>query len=264
MNVKEKCKRIWEGYKLYASTAYVSRKGFELVGMTELTDDRVPMNADEIFRRRGESGLEHQAKTAWLSVAFNENFPHYFADRWSSSNYSWFTTYSSAYLAIVVALNHDIGEVSTGDIPDNGNPLHDTKDAIEHEVFEKMVSNVCNRNKDEIMAVFDEFQDKNSLIGKAIYALDKIEAVLNLLFLEQYNHYGAMGIGPFVTEQDKRYMRMTHSSNATDCWAAHVKELLLDYPRNIMEPVFSLLQVAVEDVRGEMFEWWDQDPLGKV
>lgn len=124
---EEAYKRIWDGYRLYAGTAYVSRKGFELVGLTK--DTEMPLPVAETFVRRGESAMEHQAKTAWLAMAFNDNFPLFFSDMDSA--------YSLAYLMMTVGLCHDVGEVAIGDIPDDGNPLHDKKDAAEREVFKK-------------------------------------------------------------------------------------------------------------------------------
>lgn len=251
MSQKEEAyKRIWEGYKLYAGTAYVSRKGFELVGLTK--DTETPLPVVEAFERRGESTMEHQAKTAWLAMAFNDNFPSFFSDLNSA--------YSLAYLMMTVGLCHDVGEVVIGDIPDDGNALHDTKDAAEREVFERLMA-ACPGNGKFFTKAFSEFQDKNVLRGKALYALDKVEAVLTLLFLEQYEHYGVMDKKPFVTESDRHFMRVTRTSCTTDCWAAHVKSLIQDFPETITGPVFGLLKVAVEDVRGEMFDWWDRDVL---
>lgn len=40
-----------------------------------------------------------------------------------------------------------------------------------------------------------------------------------------------------------------------------MKSLIQDFPETITGPVFGLLKVAVEDVRGEMFDWWDRDVL---
>ncbi len=260
MNIREKCERIWEGYKLYASTAYVPRRGFELVGLTE-TIDNASVPVDEIFECRGESGLEHQAKTTWLAFAFSENFPDFFDSEFirqpsKARNYYLF------YLVSAVVLNHDVGEVLTGDIPDNGNPMHYTKDATEREVFGNTVNQAFGYNCYPMEAMFKQFQDKRTHLGKAMYALDKIEAVLTLLFLESYGHCGVQG-DIEKTEQDAYYMNVTRSDNPTDCWAAHVKELIMGYPEEIIEPTFELLRVAVLDVRGEMFEWWDRVSQGK-
>ena len=252
MSLREKCERIWESYKLFASTAFVARKGFELVGLTRGTD--LPLPVVETFERRGESGLEHQAKVAWLAVAFAENFPMFFGEMPLGPSYELF------YKMIVVELCHDVGEVATGDIPDDGNALHGTKDEREREVVASLMQ-VFRHNDKCLTEMFQEFQNKNTRAGQALYALDKIEAVLTLIFLEQYEHYGAMNEKPSVTEQDRHFMKLTHTSCATDCWAAHVKAPIQDYSEEIVGPVFELLRVAVEDVRGGMFEWWDDEIL---
>lgn len=250
MNLRKVCEQIWDGYKLFASTAYVSRKGFELVGMTKETGMPVPVA--ETFERRGESGLEHQAKVAWLAVAFAENFPMFFGELFLSSVYELF------YEMLIVELCHDVGEVAVGDIPDDGNALHDTKDEAEREVFNSLM-HVFSRSDVRLAKMFLEFQNRNTPVGQALYALDKVEAVLTLLFLEQFDHYGVMDKKPLVTDSDRHFMRLAHTSCTTDCWAAHTKALIQGYPKEVTEPVLELLRVAVEDVRGEMFEWWDDE-----
>ena len=247
MNIKEACERIWEGYKLYVSTAFVMRKGVELVGLTNETE--VPLPVAETFERRGESGMEHQAKMAWLCMAFVENFPDFFAESMTKDELS--------YMLLAVSLCHDVGEVATGDIPDDGNALHGTKNEAEREVFRRLMGS-CSRNGERMLEIFRQFQDKDTFLGQAVHALDKLETVLNLLFLEQFEHYGVMNKKPFVTESDRHFIHVTHTVCTTDCWAAHTKALIQDYPNEITEPVFGLLEVAVRDVRGEMFEWWSE------
>lgn len=249
MKVYEACERIWEGYKLYAGTAFVMRKGVELVGLTARTE--AMLDVAETFERRGESIMEHQARTAWLYSALASNFPDGFSTHHMMLTDAWQT--------IAVAIGHDVGEIAIGDIPDDGNPLHDQKDAAELEMFEKLLCAYAPRDRGDLYMAFKNFQAKDSLRGKALHAVDKVEAVLHLLYLEFYDHYGVMDLKPFVTDSDRRFMRFAGSNCTTDCWAAHVKYMIRNYPENIRGPVLGLMDVAVRDVRGEAFEWWEKD-----
>lgn len=121
--------RIWRGYKTIAKTAYVLRSGFSLIGLTNPLDQSESVSG--MFRRRNESILEHSAKVVYLAIAMMSHFPGFFG-----SNKLEFEDYpSELWATITVALLHDVGEIATGDIPDDGNPLHDTKDEIEREFF---------------------------------------------------------------------------------------------------------------------------------
>lgn len=251
MDLRKVCERIWDGYKgIFARTAYVPRKGFESVGMTKETEALPPVV--KTFKRRGESGLEHQAKVAWLAAVFADNFPRFFGDSSLDPSCDLF------YSVFIVGLCHDVGEVTSGDVLDDGNALSGTKDETEREVFNSLM-HVFRHSDARLAKIFKEFQDKSTHAGKALHALDKIESILTLLFLEQFKHYGAMDNKPLMTDSDRHFVGATRTSCTTDCWAARVKSLTQGYPKEITEPVFELLRVAVEDVRGEMFEWWGDE-----
>lgn len=241
MNTTEKCKKIWSAYKIYAGAAFVSRRGYELTGMAAKMDFA---KKSDHFNWRGESGLEHQAKATWLATVFLANFPKYFGEG------------VSGQALMTVLLCHDVGETVVGDIPDDGNALHGTKDAKELEVFEEMAA-VYDFEKDMIVNLFKQFQTNQVRIGQAIYAIDKLEAVLTQIFLEKYGLVGYIDKKPDATDLDRHFMEVTGVNLASDCWAAHLKHQIYEFPDLIKDPVYTLIRVAVEDVRSENFGWWD-------
>ena len=228
------------------------RSGFPLIGLTN------PLNQSEsvsgMFRRRNESILEHSAKVVYLASAMMSHFPGFFG-----SNKLEFEDYpSELWVTITAALLHDVGEIATGDIPDDGNPLHDTKDEIEREFFNgQMAPAYSLEDYSLIRRMFTSFQNHDTPAGQALHCLDKIEAILMLLWLEQYEAYGEITAKPLPTEQDRGFMFLTGTPCATDCWAAHTKTLIDDYPSRITNHIYALLRAAVLDVRGEWFGWWD-------
>lgn len=259
------CTRIWEGYKIYALTAMVQRNGFHLVGVADNLSDILsgPSNADglqvaDMFALRGESVLEHQAKVAWLAAAFHSNFTGYFFDNtdgpMSARNFNYL-------IPVVVGLCHDVGELATGDVPDDGNPEHGTKDATEFETYLTMLESFMGDDWYEFRKVYREFQTKSSALGQAIYALDKVEAVLTNLLLESYGKCGSLEAKPTITGSDKYYMEQTGSDKPADCWGAHMCSLIREFPNHILKPITELLRVAFCDVRGEVPDWLTKDIL---
>lgn len=249
---EEPCKRIWEGYKSYASGCGTMRKGFEVAGQACLTDDKA---CDiERFLSRGESILEHQAKVAWLCSIIVSNFPFifYLMDPQLSAD---------AWYLMTVALTHDVGESEIGDIPDDGRVEHGHKDSLERDFYEKFAKAYNPFHQKRLLELFKQFQDKNSLYGQLLYSLDKTEFVLMALLLEKNWNYGCLKLKNPPTSQDEYFMRVTGTSVASDCWAAHTKTLLLPLPSVIQEPILTLIDVAVRDVRGKPFKWWNDTIL---
>lgn len=241
---KELCSDIWSGYKRFAESGFVLRSGYSLTGMT-----KVPTNLGiaEEFEWRGESVLEHQAKVAWLVKAFQANFPRYFfiddTDR-----------------LITVGLTHDTGETVVGDIADNGNPRHGTKDAEEFKAVKSLYDESYGYESGKIATVFKQFQDKRTHDGWALYALDKIEAILMQILLESHGVKGSIKGKTYETELDKYFARITGTDSPTDIWAARMKYSLRNCNEpTIIEPIFGLIEVAITDVRGDKgYDWWDK------
>lgn len=245
-------KRIWEAYQLYAKTATVRRKGFELCGMTFPTANET-LDFGESFAVRGESDLEHQAKVAWLTLTFMGCS--------MNGHPIWPKGYVGTWAIIAVALCHDVGEVEIGDIPDDGNALHDAKDEVERKVFNEMAEIYPYSKREALRGVFGCFQNKEYDFGKMLFALDKLESVLMQLLCEKHGCPGMVTARVNPTELDKYFMRVTGSEKSSDCWAAHMCSSIRDFPEWIKEPVLGLLDAAVRDVRGEPFVWWNKDIL---
>ena len=246
--------RIWRGYKIISHGAFVLRSGFPLMGLASMPDESE--SVPDIFYRRDESILEHSAKVAYLVSAFVSHFPGFFG----SDKLEFDDCASELWTVITAALLHDVGELVIGDIPDDGNPMHNSKkDESEQEFFNHQMAPAYSLDDFiSIRRMFVKFQEHSSTSGQALYCLDKIEAILTLLWLEQYEAYGQITSKPHPTKQDLDFMFLTGTPCATDCWAAHVKLLLKDIPTRITQHIYELLHVAVIDVRGEWFEWWDK------
>lgn len=243
---------IWQGYKIFASASFVERSGHQLVGLAD------PVEAGEsnvaMFRRRGESVLEHCAKTAYLLLALLSHFPGLF----DSENVLGGKIPADTWMLVTTMLTHDIGELATGDIPDDGNAAHDTKDEIERRFYCKEMAPMFSWNDSVYLREsYIDFQERKTFVGQLLYCLDKLEAILGLLLLEEQEARGFIDNKPFPTMQDEHYRFLTGTPNAIDCWAAHTKDRVKDFPAKATRHIFGILRAAVMDVRGEWFAWWD-------
>lgn len=245
---KKEAAGIWEGYKLFAKTCGVLRSGFELVGIAPPSDGRV-LEVAEAMAIRGESVLEHQAKVAWLALAMDSldtNGRFFFLHK---------TYAQAAWLDFVVALCHDVGETAIGDIPDDGREAHGGKAVVERHVFGEMSHCFSAFDAKQTQGAFVSFQTLGSQNGRAVYALDKLEAVLTLLLCEQGDNVGRITNKPSLTEADRYYMEVAKAEEAADCWGAHLCADIRDFPNIIKEPVLAILGAAFQDVRGKLPLW---------
>lgn len=254
------CQRIWKGYKAYAGGAGVIRKGWESTGVTQKSENlKYPLKPEEfaaIFYRRSESTLEHQAKTAWLDSVYASNFPDFFGAEVACN------LPAHIWQSIVMLLCHDVGESETGDILDDGSAKHDngTKDEIELIVFKDFVSAYSFIDRRELITLFKAFQKKDSYSGQAFFALDKLEAILTHMLLESCGLYGRISAKQNPSERDLKSVEITGSDLAADNWGFQAVSQFTDYPESIKKPIFTLLNVAACDVRGEEFSWLPTTP----
>lgn len=217
------------------------------MGAANITNDALDLNST--FMRRSDSALEHQAKTAWLASVFLSNFPEFFGKNITCE------TSPEVWVYLTTALCHDVGESKIGDIPDDGNPLHDTKDAAELEMFQEFIYAYSFFDRGRLLRMFRTFQEKDSHPGKALFVLDKTDAVLTHMVLEKCGIYGNINAKDNPTERDLRFAEITGSDLAADIWGAQMLSQFEGFPQEITYPVYELLNVAARDVRGKNFPW---------
>ena len=247
------CTAIWEGYKLYSQGAAVMRVGYWYIGSAKNLA-KWNLNLRRLFRFRGESILEHQAKVAWLASAFMSNFPYYFGNGVEELDST------KMFRLYVISLTHDTGETKRGDIADDGGKKHSSKlrDLIELLVFKQLARAYGSDWQSKLVRSFELFQDQGagSRQIQALYALDKIEAVLTNLVQESIKNPGRLHRKRRkITDQDRKYKRITGSDYAADIWGYGVKERIDNFPPEIKGPAYTLLDIAALDVRGEKFTW---------
>lgn len=240
--------KIWMSYQMFKREAEVPRSGYYLCNIYP-NPNKVLMCPNpggwdyvRIGDVRAESVLEHSAAVAHLVEDIAAWFPELFPD---------------VELAKKIALRHDIGEIYSGDIADDGRPEHDQKEDMEQDVFLEWLFTQPVDTWEDTFQFYLEFQDRSTPRGQALYAADKLEAILQLLNYEERGWYGDVSLKNPPTEQDLKSMEMTGASSPTDVWAYHFKTIVWDQlSPEVTLPFICILDSAVTDVRGEWFPWW--------
>ena len=196
--------------------------------------------------------MEHQAKVAWLCSAFANNFPDFFG-RYSMVNE---IQTLNAWELLVIALSHDIGEIVVGDIPDDGSADDFFKDQAEQKVFNELIKCYSPAKRDELLRGFSQFQSRDSTAGLALYGLDKLEALLTQIVLAEKGLFGSLFNQDYISEANRYYMSLTDSTSPIEVWAAHMKAHLLEAPEAVKKPIFTLFEVALKELTGDLPEWW--------
>lgn len=228
---------VWKNYALLKSQSKIIRSGFGLLGVYPYAVN------NPVEPQRSESVLEHVAGTLILVNLISAYYPEAIP-----------RTELLAY--ILLLLHHETGEGKIGDLPDDGRRDEAEKNRIELEALKAYSQTLPPDLGQDLVIDFMEFQSKISQRGQVTYCIDKIEAVFQGLLYEMEGRGGDMqnkAKAWKVSEQDQKYMVQTGTTRLVDNWAAHFLDKIKDLP---CAPLFiEILRSAVEDVRGEWFDW---------
>ena len=194
---------IWEKYvKFKAGLSAVPRTGFYLAGC-------YPKPENKFFDiTRGESDLEHVAGTVFLTKLIVDFFPE-IIPFWQYGDY------------VSVLLLHEIGEIETGDIPDDGTRDNEKKDAEEFESLAEYLTGFQSKNS---LNIFRELQQRSRIRGENLYMIDKLDAIFQGLIFEMNGHGGTLGVKKTVvgtlSERDRKLSEMVGTGDLVDIFAA--------------------------------------------
>lgn len=123
-------------------------------------------------------GLKSVLREAWTSTGRRE----------STAEHSWRLALLAGLLApsfevdlgktLMMCLLHDLGELYIGDISAVSCPDEDAKHMAEAQDVQKILSLLPDRQKEELWALWREYNDNISAEAKLVKALDKAETIL--------------------------------------------------------------------------------------
>ena len=223
----EEAKSIWELYKQAKAQTKVIRSGFADYGVYSMEEQT----------GRGESDAEHAYGVAVLAVLLSRFIPNLNID----------------LNDIFLALFHDTTENGTGDMPDDGNRDEEEKKRIEKTAYTQTVDLLPVDYSDLQKIKFSYFQERLGFSGSLMFALDKMEAVLQCLIYESYGKKGDLAAKKNPSKRDLLHSRLSGSNNMTEIW---LYGLLLNTPHNEeIFPLFQIAKAAYEDLKKKWPEW---------
>jgi len=245
---------LYEAYATFMSLANVRRMGFAKCGSNGRPLRRKGLNeiTEPFFKMREQSDAEHTFGTMVLAFLL----PIFYPDTFTKED-------TLAYIATM--LHHELGEVVCGDIPEDGTRINASQDKQELSFLKKFLSEYYPREAaEENLTLYRGFLDKNTEIGRNAFLIDKTDAVLYNLFLEQSGRPGSIKwrtehFGCKTAEGvigDSECAEITKSDLPSDNWlcslVSNTKEVLTYSDFVIFREI---IQSAAYVVRGGEMDW---------
>ncbi len=230
---------LWRNYEKFTDLTYVMRGGFIVSKMY-----RKP--TEEELHFRPESVAEHSARVANLLSEIMLYCPEAFS--------------SYDKLAVMkVILDHDIGEIITGDIPDDGSPAHDAKAQTELDAIREFYAGIPESAESLLLTYHQQFEDANTFLGQMLRMVDKVDAIGRLILYEKMGIYGNIYDKEPPSAMDVKFAEEIGTGNCTDVWARHLQWLMYEkihFYSSIAELGERFLREGLHSIGRSWFNFW--------
>lgn len=200
----------------------------------------------KITLRHPESVLDHSARVANTMSEIMFAYPDLF------DGYSQLAIFK-------VALNHDIGEATVHDIPDDGSKAHDLKADAEAKAVNDYYSSIPGPMHGIILDYHRQFENMDSFLGQMIKMVDKIDAIARLIMFERYDIRGNIYDKNPPSKQDIKFAEEIGTGNCTDVWARHLYWLFhekIQFDPAVIKIAEDLLYAGTVSVGRPWFKFW--------
>lgn len=251
-------RRFYEAYKLLTALRDVKRVGFILANSFGPEEQKeLKKKGGAWFKNRVHSDQEHCDGCKNVIILLDMIYPEILKSTEEEiEDYG----YDRFRLLIRGMMEHELGEIPSGDIASDGTRNEEEKDREELE-FVSAWSSKCFDPTIAILNVriFEEMQLKSTEIGMLLFWIDKIEAVLFNLILEEYGQTGFVTAKPDITDLDKNAMELTNDPRCADVWLCNT---LVTNPKLLkfrFTPIFlEIVQSFALAIRGKEMAWIDR------
>lgn len=239
--------KIWKGYYQFKSLAYVVRAGFGYTGIYPIYPN--DLKPDKNRKPLPESDLEHVAGMIKLVRLISWYFPEIIPKEQLDD-------------FLFGAELHEMGELLTGDIIDDGVRNENDKDFLEAiEIREYLRNYAPEEEYSRGIKIFKEMQEKKTVFGQTLYFIDKLEANLQAVYYESLGHPGRLSYkekhyGP-LSNRDKRQRNFTGSDKIVDNWTYGFVEKMEKLHFKFAKEFYEIMSAAVQEVRKKPFSWID-------
>lgn len=234
--------RIWESLVKFSLLGQIPRTGYVIWG-----------NASGETKMRPESVLEHSA----ILAAFFGLLALYYPDSVIAENLQLF---------LMMALFHDAGEVEVGDIPKCRGKT-ETEKASERKAFLKFINElgVTSPLRAELVALYDEKENRSTERGQILYCADSIMAILGGLFYKKLGRPSDIKSRldySDLNQVEEKIIAALKTDNQLDLWAGGFFIRVKPYLHlRMCSVMMEVLYVAMKDVyEEEPFVWIDDLP----
>lgn len=228
---------IWAAYKMKCETSFLARTGSIVCGAL------LPANYEDIYKKP-EFVAEHEGRVAFLYALIMLYHKQPFRVNQESA--------SESLRHVFWLLSHDIGEMAAGDQPDDGSSGHENSRALEDKIFNEFFDYLPGEYRFFFEKTHDDFENYNGTVESQFdKMLDKVEAILFLLFLKEKGIEGDIMKKNPPSRQDTRLAKLCGSSSTIDVWCLHARIKTKNMSPKIIELMDAILVAAFSDAYRE-------------
>ena len=245
--------KLWKNTETITDLAYELRSGYVITKLyedPETAESILPQMTDDeskIVLHHPESVLDHSARVGNTISEIVFDYP------------KLFNQYNQAAI-IKVALNHDIGEATVHDIPDDGSKEHSDKAEEEAAAVEKFYANIMAEPIHSLLLSYHrQFEDVSTFLGQILKMADKSDAIARLILFERYGIKGNVYDKHDPSQQDRDFAAEVGTGNNTDVWARHLYWLFhekFNFEPAVIKIAEDYLYYGTQAVGRPWFEFW--------
>jgi len=230
---------LWDNWNKYDELDNVYRQGFLKIRAygygTELKE--------LIDKFHVETTLMHSARVAMLFSDMMDLWPDYFKG-------------IDKYAALKVALNHDIGELTVGDIVDDGRKEHDDKKDPEFEAVLDHFFKFHDEDYIRYKEIYRDFEEHKTFIGQAMKMIDKLDFLAKLIKMEGQGYDLSNDAG--YSTNDLRLADEINRYDFVDIIANHFRHLMYDhdFDKRLIQIAVQFITCGLRSIDRPFFKWW--------
>ncbi|MBQ6410122.1 HD domain-containing protein [Candidatus Saccharibacteria bacterium] len=230
---------LWDNWNKYDNLDSVMRQGF-----LKIKAYGYKKGIEEMLQRyHSESTLIHSGRVAMLFSDMMDLWPAYYEG-------------VDKYIALKVALNHDIGELVVGDICDDGREEHEDKKGPEWDAVVSHYSNLDERTCQDCKDIHQQFDEANTFLGQSIRLADKLDFLAKLIKMEGQGFQ--LNNKKFYSSNDWALAREIDSYKFVDIVGNHLRHLINDcnFDQRLVQIATGFIACGLHSINRPFFEWW--------
>lgn len=240
MIILSKIQTLWNNWNKYDELHNVYRGGFLKVKGYGFGDEEKEL----IDKYHIDDDAAHSYRVGALFTDMMDLWPSYFkkVDKYKASR---------------IAYTHDIGELSVGDICDDGCKEHDAKKAPEWGAVLNHYINLPEQTYLEYKDLFRQFESAKTFVGQAIKMADKFDFLAKVIKMEGQGYH--LDNAEYYGKRDIELAEEIGSYKFIDIIGNSFHHLLvIDYrfDQRLVQIGTGLVTCALNSINHPLWKWW--------